>query len=174
MIEAFKREVQGLEDVELWIRTCWGNPNMQRVIENDSYRESFELYLHELPGDVWTVEMTDRDFREIELFSTMKGNLPKKVAVGVVSHRSLQVDTPEEVAGRVRMAMEHIDPQQLILSTDCGFGRQGCNRDIAFFKTAAIAQARDIVRGELGLEPIGCPAAEPTLQTDIVPAVPDR
>ena len=44
--------------------------------------------MHEMPGDVWTVEMTDRNFREIELFSTnnMKGNLPKKVAVGVVSH----------------------------------------------------------------------------------------
>ena len=176
MVEAFKREVQGLEDVELWIHTCWGNPNMQRVIEDDSYKESFELYLHEMPGDVWTVEMTDRDFREIDLFSTnnMKGNLPKKVAVGVVSHRSLQVDLAEDVAGRTRRALEHIDPEQLILSTDCGFGRQGCNRDIAFYKTAAIAGGRDIVRAELGLEPGGVPAAEPALQTDIVPAVPDR
>ena len=26
-----------LDDVEVWIHTCWGNPNMQRVIENDSY-----------------------------------------------------------------------------------------------------------------------------------------
>ena len=176
MIEAFKREVQGLEDVELWIHTCWGNPNMQRVIDNDSYRESFELYMHEMPGDVWTVEMTDRNFREIELFSTnnMKGNLPKKVAVGVVSHRNLQVDRPEEVAERTRGALKHIAPEQLIMSTDCGFGRQGCNRDIAFFKTAAIAQARDLVRGELGVEPGGCPAANPNLQTDIVPDVPDR
>ena len=60
MVEAFNREVQGLDDVELWIHTCWGNPNMQRVIENDSYAASFELYLEALKGDVWTVEMTDR------------------------------------------------------------------------------------------------------------------
>jgi 5-methyltetrahydropteroyltriglutamate--homocysteine methyltransferase len=26
MIDAFNREVQGLDDVELWIHTCWGNP----------------------------------------------------------------------------------------------------------------------------------------------------
>jgi 5-methyltetrahydropteroyltriglutamate--homocysteine methyltransferase len=176
MVEAFKREVQGLEDVELWIHTCWGNPNMQRVIDNDSYKESFELYLHEMPGDVWTVEMTDRDFREIDLFSTnnMKGNLPKKVAVGVVSHRSLQVDLAEEVAERGRRALKHIDPEQLILSTDCGFGRQGCNRDIAFYKTAAISGGRDILRHELGVEPGGVPAANPELQTDIVPPTPDR
>ena len=40
MIDAFNREVQGLDDVELWIHTCWGNPNMQRVIENTSYPAS--------------------------------------------------------------------------------------------------------------------------------------
>ncbi len=174
MVEAFNREVEGLDDIELWIHTCWGNPNMQRVIDNDSYAASFELYMHALKGDVWTVEMSDRNFREIDLFGSMKGRLPKKVAVGVVSHRSLQVETPEVVAGRVRQAMEHIDPAQLILSTDCGFGRAGCNRDIAFFKTAAIAQGRDIVLKELGIEPRGVRAAEAALQTDIVAERADR
>ena len=146
------------------------------TVDNDSYKESFELYLHEMPGDVWTVEMTDRDFREIDLFSTnnMKGNLPKKVAVGVVSHRSLQVDLAEDVAERGRRALKHIDPEQLILSTDCGFGRQGCNRDIAFYKTAAISGGRDILRHELGVEPGGVPAANPAVQTDLVPSTPDR
>ena len=33
-----------------------GQSNMQRVIENDSYRESFELYLEACRGDVWTIE----------------------------------------------------------------------------------------------------------------------
>lgn len=174
MIEAFNREVEGLDDVELWIHTCWGNPNMQRVIDNDSYTASFELYMHALKGDVWTVEMTDRNFRDIELFGALKGRLPKKVCVGVVSHRTLQVDRPEEVAARARIALQHIAPEQLILSSDCGFGRQGCNRDIAFFKTAAIAQGANIVRQELGLPTVRVPAADPLLQTDIVPKTPDR
>jgi 5-methyltetrahydropteroyltriglutamate--homocysteine methyltransferase len=147
---------------------------MQRVIDDDSYQASFELYLHALKGDVWTVEMTDRDFREIELFGSMRGRLPKKIAVGVVSHRALQVDRPEDVAERGRTALAHIEPDQLILSTDCGFGRQGCNREIAFFKTAAIAQARNILLREIGLDPRPVPAAEPALQTDIVPETPDR
>jgi 5-methyltetrahydropteroyltriglutamate--homocysteine methyltransferase len=147
---------------------------MQRVIENDSYQASFELYMHALKGDVWTVEMTDRNFRDIELFGALKGRLPKKVAVGVVSHRTLQVDRPEDVAARARKALEHVAPEQLILSSDCGFGRQGCNRDIAFFKTAAIAQGANIVRAELGLPTSRVPAADPRLQTDIVPPRPDR
>jgi 5-methyltetrahydropteroyltriglutamate--homocysteine methyltransferase len=169
MLEAFNREVQGLDDVELWIHTCWGNPNMQRVIDNDSYRASFELYMHACKGDVWTVEMTDRDFREIDLFGALKGRLPKKVCIGAVSHRSLQVDSPEEVAGRIRRALEHVDPKQLIISSDCGFGRQGGNRDIAFFKSTALAQGCNIVRRELGAPETYVPAADPALQTDIVP-----
>ena len=86
----------------------------------------------------------------------------------------LQVDRPEEVADRIRTALQHIDPSQLIVSSDCGFGRQGCNRDIAFFKTAAIAQGCNIVREELGIEMRPVPAANPELQTDIVPQTPDR
>jgi len=163
MVEAFNREVEGLDDVEIWIHTCWGNPNMQRVIENDSYKASFELYMHALRGDVWTVEMTDRDFAEIDLFGSLKGKLPKKICVGAVSHRSLQADQPEDVAKRVRRALEHIAPEQLIVSSDCGFGRQGCNRDIAFYKATAIAQGCNIVRKELGLDEAYIPAADPNL-----------
>jgi len=174
MIEAYNREVQGLDDVELWIHTCWGNPNMQRVIANDSYRESFQLYLEALRGDVWTVEMKDRHMREIELFAPFKGELKKKICVGVVSHRTLQVELADQVADSIRQALKHIAAEQLIVSSDCGFGRQGCNREIAFFKTVAIAQGTNIVRKELGLPTTYVPAADAKLQTDIVPKTPDR
>ena len=70
---------------------------------------------------------------------------PSKICMGAVSHRTLQVDRPEDVAARIRGAFVHIDAEQLIVSSDCGFGRQGCNRDIAFFKAAAIAQGCNIV-----------------------------
>ena len=99
----------------------------------------------------------------------MKGRLPKKVCVGAVSHRNLQVDRPEDIAQRINTALEHIAPEQLIVSSDCGFGRAGCNRDIAFFKSTAIAQGTNLVRKELGLETTYIPAANPALQTDIVP-----
>ena len=31
LIECFNHEISGLEDVEVWVHTCWGNANMQRV-----------------------------------------------------------------------------------------------------------------------------------------------
>ena len=96
----------------------------------------------------------------------------KKICIGVVSHRRLQVEQPEEVAATIRHALQYIPPERLIISTDCGFGRQGCNRDIAFFKSVSIAQGTNLVRRELGLPVVPVPAADPRLQTDLVPDQP--
>ena len=142
---------------------------MQRVMEDTSYANSIDLYLERCRGDVWTLEMKDRNQKDIELFAPFRNDLKKKICVGAVSHRSLQADRPEDVAGEIRRALEHISPEQLVVSSDCGFGRQGCNREIAFYKATAIAQGCNIVRGELGLATTYVPAADAALQTDIVP-----
>ena len=68
MVDAFNHEVEGLDDVELWIHTCWGNPNMQKVYTGESYANSIDIYLNRLKGDVWTVEATENDLAEIDLF----------------------------------------------------------------------------------------------------------
>jgi 5-methyltetrahydropteroyltriglutamate--homocysteine methyltransferase len=174
LIEAFNHEIEGLEDVEVWIHTCWGNPNMQRVYELTPYvPEAIEIYLERVKGDVLTVEMKDRGQADLELFGQYKASMRKKIAIGVVSHRSLQVETPDEVAQQVRNALKYIDPEKLVLSSDCGFGRQGCNRVIAFYKAAAIAQGANIIRRELGLPETYVPAADPRLQLDVVPDEPE-
>jgi 5-methyltetrahydropteroyltriglutamate--homocysteine methyltransferase len=169
MVEAFNHEVEGLDDVELWIHTCWGNPNMQKVYSGESYANSIDIYLNRLKGDVWTVEATENNLAEIDLFKPYASNLAKKVAVGVVNHRQLQADMPEVVAGRIRRALEVIPADKLVLSSDCGFGRQGFNRLVAYYKATGIAQGRNIVLKELGLEPRYVAAADPALQTDVLP-----
>jgi low affinity Fe/Cu permease len=146
-VDAFNHEVDGLDDVELWIHTCWGNPNMQKVYTGESYANSIEIYLERLKGDVWTVEATENQLAEIDLFKPYAGRLKKKVAVGVVNHRTLQADMPPVVAARVRRAMEVIPADKLILSSDCGFGRQGFSRTIAFYKATAIAGAEHRLEG---------------------------
>jgi 5-methyltetrahydropteroyltriglutamate--homocysteine methyltransferase len=169
LVDAFNQEVAGLEDVEVWVHTCWGNPNMQRAMDEVSYANSLEIYLDRLNADVWTVEMKDAEGVELKLFGPYKETMRKKIAVGVVSHRDLQVETPAEVAAMTREALRYINPENLILSTDCGFGRQGANRLIAFYKAASIAMGANIVRRELGLEERPVPAADPALQVDAGP-----
>jgi len=169
MVDAFNHEVDGLDDVELWIHTCWGNPNMQKVYSGESYANSIDTYLNRLKGDVWTVEMTEREFAEIDLFKPYANNLAKKVAVGVVSHRQLQADLPQTVAGRIRKALDVIPADKLVLSSDCGFGRQGFNRLVAFYKATGIAQGRNIALKELGLPERYVAAADPALVPDVLP-----
>jgi 5-methyltetrahydropteroyltriglutamate--homocysteine methyltransferase len=113
--------------------------------------------------------MKDRNQKDLELFEPFKNDLKKKICIGAVSHRALQADRPEDVAGEIRKALKYIPAESLIVSSDCGFGRQGCNREIAFYKASAIAQGCNIVRRELGLEVTRVPAADPTLQIDVVP-----
>ena len=74
-----------------------------------------------------------------------------------------------DVAGEIRKALKYIPAEKLIISSDCGFGRQGCNREIAFYKASAIAQGCNIVRQELGISTSYVPAADPALQVDVVP-----
>ena len=169
LIDAFNHEVEGLDAAEVWVHTCWGNPNMQRAAANPSYANSVEAHLTRLNLDVWTVEMKDGDQSELELFAPYKGRLGKKISVGVVSHRTLQVETAEEVAELTRRALRSIDAENLILSSDCGFGRGGANRLIAYYKAAAIAQGANIVRRELGAPERRVPAADAAMQVDVRP-----
>jgi len=138
------------------------------VMDDTSYANSIEIYLERCRGDVWTLEMKDRNQRDLDLFEPFKHDLKKKICIGVVSHRTLQADRPEEVAGEIRKALKIIPAERLIVSSDCGFGRQGANREIAFYKASAIAQGANIVRRELGLPTTYVPVADPKLQVDVV------
>jgi 5-methyltetrahydropteroyltriglutamate--homocysteine methyltransferase len=173
LVDLFNHTVEGLDDVELWIHTCWGNPGAQNCFDpNISYEPSMDIYLNRLKGDVWTIESRENGHRLLPSFASYKGRLPKKVAVGFISHRQLQVETPEGVAADVRRALEFIDADKLVLSSDCGFGRQGVPRPIAFYKAAALAQGANIVRRELGVHASEVRAADPALQVDVPAAVP--
>jgi 5-methyltetrahydropteroyltriglutamate--homocysteine methyltransferase len=173
LVDLFNRTVEGLDDVEIWIHTCWGNPGAQNCFDPDiSYEPSMDIYLNRLKGDVWTIESKENGHRLLPSFASYKHRLPKKVAVGFISHRQLQVETPEEVARDIRLALEHIDAEHLVLSSDCGFGRQGVPRPIAFYKAAALAQGANIVRRELGAPETSVRAADPALQVDVPEAPP--
>lgn len=87
----------------------------------------------------------------------------KKIAVGVISHRTLQIERPEDVAALIRRALEHIEPERLLLSSDCGFGRQAASRMHAFYKMVSMVRGANIVRRELGLEEVHVPATDPQL-----------
>ena len=48
-------------------------------------------------------------------------------------------------------ALEFIPPERLVITTDCGFGREGLSRRIAHYKCVSMVEGTNIVRRELGL-----------------------
>ena len=119
-------------------------------------------YLDQLDVDVITFEMKYADYLEFKEVAAAIGK-DKKIAIGVISHRSLQVETPEEVADDIRRALKLVDAGRLILSSDCGFGRQGISRKHAFYKMVSLVRGTNIVRRELGLDEVSVLAEQANL-----------
>ncbi len=71
----------------------------------------------------------------------------KHVLYGVLNLGSMAVETPEQVAERLRGALKHIDAERLVAAPDCGM--KYLPRSVAFGKLKALAEGAAIVRREV-------------------------
>ncbi len=158
-VEVFNQTVKGLRDkTEIWCHSCWGNPSQQRMFaEVQSYKPALELF-NQVDADVITFESVSSGGQDLEAIGKIIAD--KKVAIGVIDHHTLQVERPEEVAAHIRMALKHIPPERLVISSDCGMGREGMSRRHAFYKIVSLVLGTNIVRRELGLPEAECLAAD--------------
>ncbi len=160
MLKVFNNTVKGLRDkTEVWCHTCWGNPSQQRMFGSiQSYKPALEL-LNQVDADVITFEMASSHCAEME--DVGKAITKMKVGIGVIDHHTLQVEAPTEVAEIVRRALKVIPAERLVLSSDCGMGREGMSRRHAFYKMVSLVQGVNIVKKEIGLPPAESVAADP-------------
>jgi 5-methyltetrahydropteroyltriglutamate--homocysteine methyltransferase len=159
LIDVFNRTVRGLRaKTEVWAHSCWGNPSQQRMFsEVQSYKNALEAFNH-LDADVITFETSSSNGADLEL--TGKIIQDKKISIGVIDHHTLQVETPEEVAAQIRRALKYIPAERLVISTDCGMGREGMSRRHAFYKCVSLVLGTNIVRKELGVPEANVLAAD--------------
>ena len=75
------------------------------------------------------------------------------LGIGVIEVMNPHVETAEQVAARIRIALEHVPADRLIVSTDCGLYQ--LPRDVAFRKLDGLVAGTRIVRRELGRDPDG-------------------
>lgn len=169
LTEVFNNTVKGLDQkTEVWCHTCWGNPSQQRMFkEIQSYAPSLEA-LNGVQADVITFESCSSGMIDLEAIGTHITD--KKVAIGVIDHHSLQVEKPEDIATHIRNALKHIPAERLIISSDCGMGREGMSRRHARYKMVSMVLGTNIVRKELGIPEADCLAADSryslTISTD--------
>jgi 5-methyltetrahydropteroyltriglutamate--homocysteine methyltransferase len=160
MLKVFNNTVKGLRaKTEVWCHTCWGNPSQQRMFAQvQSYKPALAV-LNQVDADVITFET--KSSGAIDLEAIGKEITGKKIGIGVIDHHTLQVESPQEVAELVRLALKHVPTERLVLCSDCGMGREGMSRRHAFYKMVSLVQGTNIVRKELGIPQADCIAADP-------------
>ena len=67
------------------------------------------------------VEMASREFAEIELIGEIAQR--REVAVGIIDVKSYHIESPEEVAARVRLCLQHAPAERLSFAPDCGLSQ---------------------------------------------------
>ena len=115
--------------------------------------------LNQVDADLITFEMKSSNALDLEAVCTQITG--KKIAIGVIDHHTLQVESPEEVADLLRQALKFVSPESLAVCTDCGMGREGMSRRHAYYKTVALVRGTNIVRKEIGAPVAECLAADP-------------
>jgi len=160
LIKIFNGTVKGLRaKTEVWCHTCWGNPSQQRMFkEVQSYQPSLEA-LNQVDADALTFETCSSGTGDLQAIGRIIQD--KKIVIGVVDHHTLQIERPDQVAALIREALKSIAPERLVISSDCGMGREGMSRRHATYKMIAMVLGTNIVRKELGLEEVPCLAADP-------------
>jgi 5-methyltetrahydropteroyltriglutamate--homocysteine methyltransferase len=160
MLDVFNNTVRGLRDkTEVWCHTCWGNPSQQRMFAKvQSYAPALEV-LNRVDADVITFETKSSGTLDLEAIGREITDM--KIAIGVIDHHTLQVESADEVADLVRQALDHIPAERLVISSDCGMGREGMSRRHALYKMASLVQGVNIVRKELGVPEAECLLADP-------------
>ena len=126
--------------------------------EVQSYAAGLDV-LNRLDCDIITFESASSGRIDLEAIGKTIAS-DKKIGIGVIDHHTLQVERPEEVADHIRAALKFIPAERLVISTDCGMGREGMSRRHAFFKMVALVLGTNIVRQELGLPQAECRAAD--------------
>ena len=126
---------------------CFGNYKGCAVAPR-RYAPLFPAFF-DLPVDEIHLEMASREFAEIELI----GEIARReidVAVGIIDVKNYYIESPSDVAERVRMCLQFAPTEQLSFAPDCGLSQTA--RWAARQKLANLVKGVTIVRKELGLE----------------------
>jgi len=70
----------------------------------------------------------------------------KKIMVGCIDLSDMNVETPQQVAERLKRALKHMQPENLIVAPDCGM--KYLPREVAFGKMRAMVEGAKLLRAE--------------------------
>ena len=138
-LKALNRALEGVTGTTA-VHICFGYAAIIHA------RPSGYSFLPELAGCPCTQISVETAQSKLDC-STLEPLAGKKIILGVIDLADPKVETPEEVAARIRRALPHVRAQDLIIAPDCGM--KYLPRETAFAKLQAMVAGAKILRAEL-------------------------
>ncbi len=142
LVEIFNLTRDGVS-ARIGLHLCFGNFK-GRSRDGRDYNYMFP-WINEARCDQFNFEFANREFAQIQLLGEISP--APKIGVGVVDVKSYFVETPDEVAARIRLAMQYAPVERIVVTPDCGFNH--CPRHVAFRKMQSMVKGAEIVRREV-------------------------
>ena len=120
LVDIFNRTVEPIVgQCRLSTHLCFGNYK-GRAVGLRRYAPMFPAFL-DMQVDEIHVEMASREFAEIDII----GGIAQKrdVAVGIIDVKSYYIETPEDVAERVKLCLQYAPAERLAFAPDCGLSQ---------------------------------------------------
>jgi 5-methyltetrahydropteroyltriglutamate--homocysteine methyltransferase len=144
-VKIFNRSVEPvLGKCRLSTHLCFGNYKA-RAVGPRQYSPMFPAFL-DFTLDEIHMEMASREFAELEIIGQIAK--ARDVAVGIIDVKSYYIETPQDVANRVRNCLRFAPPERLSFAPDCGLSQTA--RWAAKQKLKNMVEGVRIVRRELG------------------------
>jgi len=145
-VDIFNRTVEPVRGkCRLSTHLCFGNYKA-RAVGPRLYAPMFPAFL-DMAADEIHLEMASREFAELEIIAEIARRA--SVAVGVIDVKSYYIETPADVAERVRRCLQFAPPEKLSFAPDCGLSQTA--RWAARQKLANMVEGVRVVRRELRL-----------------------
>jgi len=147
LVDLFNRTVEPAAGrTRVSTHLCFGNYK-GRAVAPRRYAPMFPAFLDAHVDEIH-LEMASREFAEIEIISEISRR--RDVAIGIIDVKNSYVESPQDVADRVRLCLQHAPAQKLALSTDCGLSQTA--RWAARQKLANLVAGVQLVRTERGMQ----------------------
>ena len=146
--ESIERMTDGV-DARIGWHFCFGNAWGNDIL-SANFPTGYQTVLPHFFGtagvDEFVLDYANRHMDGVDFLKNLPAN--QGIQLGVLDIRTNAVETPQQIADRIRLALKSIPAEKITLSSDCGM--KPLSRMVAKFKLGALVEGANIVRKEIG------------------------